>query len=559
MKAGLRAAVACAACLSLAGAACRSSQSAESPAKIASPDRATLAAVTLPDLSRMDPPVQAQARERYAVLEQRRAAPGTSDADLAVAYGEYAVLLHAAEYDEAALPAYLNAQALQPGDMRWPYYLGHLYKSEGDTGQALQAFTRALQIRPDDLATLVWLGRMYLEQGEPDRAEPLFAKAAAATPRTVAAVAGLGQTALARRDYARAVTLLEDAITLDPRAASIHSPLAMAYRGLGDQARAESHLKQWRNTELPVVDPLSDALATSVQSGLSYELQGVSALDRRDFAAAAALFRKGVDVTPGTNSLGRSLRHKLGTALALSGDIPSAVALFEEVTRLAPPGILDEPAGKAHYSLGVIMAGGGQRPRAIRHLTDAVSYSPNYLEARQALADALRSAGRFDDALVQYREAVRINPNAGDARFGYALALVKLRRYVEARDWLTESVRVQPDRPELAHALARLLATAPDARARDGQRAATVVKELLAQHQNTELGETLAMTLAELGQFGEAVSVQQGVIQAATRGGLTRALRHMHANLLRYQQGQACRVPWPDDDPVHSPGPQGDI
>ncbi len=45
------------------------------------------------------------------------------------------------------------------------------------------------------------------------------------------------------------------------------------------------------------------------------------------------------------------------------------------------------------------------------------------------------------------------------------------------------------------------------------------------------------MTLAELGQFDEAVSVQRGVIQAATRGGLTRDLRQMHANLLRYTAG----------------------
>ena len=36
---------------------------------------------------------------------------------------------------EAAEPAYLNAQDLIPGDARWPYYLGHLYKSIGQTGE----------------------------------------------------------------------------------------------------------------------------------------------------------------------------------------------------------------------------------------------------------------------------------------------------------------------------------------------------------------------------------------------------------------------------------------
>ena len=43
------------------------------------------------------------------------------------------MVLQAAEYYEAAEPAYLNAQDLMPGDARWPYYLGHLYKSIGQT------------------------------------------------------------------------------------------------------------------------------------------------------------------------------------------------------------------------------------------------------------------------------------------------------------------------------------------------------------------------------------------------------------------------------------------
>ena len=41
-------------------------------------------------------------------------------------------------------------------------------------------------------------------------------------------------------------------------------------------------------------------------------------------------------MTPGTTALGRSLRHKMGTALYLNGDIPGAIKWFEETLRLAP-------------------------------------------------------------------------------------------------------------------------------------------------------------------------------------------------------------------------------
>ena len=379
--------------------------------------------IPLPDLSRTDPNVQAQVRERYDELMATLARPGATDAERGMAYGRMGVLLQAAEYYEAAEPLYLNAQESMPQEPRWPYYLAHLYKGRGDTAKSIASFTRVLELTPDDVAALVWLGRAYLDQGEAERAEPLFARAQRVAPRTVAVLAGLGRTALARRDFSRAAMLLEDALSLDPTAASIHSPLAMAYRGLSDTARAEAHLKQWRNTEILVPDPVRQELDLALQSGLSYELRGVRALEARDFKAATEFFRQGVERTPGTTALGRSLRHKLGTALFLSGDSAGGVKQFEEVVTLAPASGLDESAAKAHYSLGVMRASEGRGTEAIAHLSSAVRYSPTYVEAHLALADVLRLNGRPDAAVEHYDEVLRIAPGSAEARAGRALAL----------------------------------------------------------------------------------------------------------------------------------------
>jgi tetratricopeptide (TPR) repeat protein len=482
-------------------------------------------------------------------MEKRKA--GASGDELGTAYGEYAMLIHAAEYYEAAEPAYLNAQDLMPGDMRWPYYLGHVYKSIGQTQKSIDAFTRSLDRAPSEVATLIWLGRLYLEQGKPEVAESFFTRAAAQPPQNVAVLAGLGQAALARRDYSTAVSRLEEALTLNPGAASIHSPLANAYRGLGNEAKAEEHLKQWRNTEITVPDRLRQELDLALESGLSYELRGVRALEARDFTAAAGFFRKGVEITPASTALGRSLRHKLGTALVMQGDVAGAMARFEEVAKLAPAEGLDESSSKANYSLGVIAASNGQLNEAIQRLSRAVKYNPNYTEASMALGDTLRRAGRFEESLTPYAEVVRINPRAADARFAYAMSLVRLQRYRQVRDWLEESSRIQPDRPELAHALARVLAAAPDDAVRNGGRAMTIVEELMKGTKTTALGETMAMAMAELGQFPQAVEVQRSVIASAQKAG--REARQMTANLRRYERREACRVPWPLDDPVHVP------
>jgi tetratricopeptide (TPR) repeat protein len=508
--------------------------------------------VILPDLARMDPSVQKQVKERYSTLMEKKKSGASAD-ELGTAYGEYAVLLQAAEYYEAAEPAYLNAQDLMPGELRWPYYLGHLYKSIGQTQKSIQSFERARERGPSEIATLIWLGRLYLEEGKPEVAEPLFERAAQLPPRNVAVMAGLGQAALARRDYQRAVTVLEEALAFDPSAASIHSPLANAYRGLGDSAKAEEHLKLWRNTELVVPDRLRADLDMSIESGLSYELRGVRALESRDFNAAEEYFRKGVQLAPATTALGRSLRHKLGTALILQGDIQGAMARFEEVAKLAPADGLDEASAKANYSLGVVLASSGQPTAAVQRLTAAVKYNPNYAEALMALGDTLRRSGRIEASLKPYADVVRINPRAAEARFAYAMALVRLRRYRDAKAWLEESTRVLPDRPELSHALARILAAAPDDAVRDGARAMTLVQELMKGNQTTVVGETMAMALAELGQFSDAVDVQRGVIAAAEKGGVAQDVRRMTANLRSYERRQACRTPWTDDDPVHIP------
>src|SRR4051812_35078080 len=318
--------------------------------------QAKLLPMALPDLARADRSVQAQVRERYETLTAKIAYRETSQAELASAYGQYGMLLQAARYFDAAEPCYLNAQTLQPDEIRWPYYLAHLHKSKGETDRAEAAFRQALALRPDDFATLIWLGRLLLDKGQPQDAAPLFAKALASRPRSVAALAGLAQADLARRDFADAARRFEEALTIDPSAESLHSPLALAYRGLGQLDKAAPHLRQWRNTEIPVTDPLQQELDLLLESGLSYELRGVRALDARDFQGAAAFFRKGVELTPEPSPLRRSLQHKLGTALYMTGQLGAAAEQFESVVREAPADAIDESAAKAHYSLGVLEA-----------------------------------------------------------------------------------------------------------------------------------------------------------------------------------------------------------
>jgi tetratricopeptide (TPR) repeat protein len=486
----------------------------------------------------MEKSVQQQMRERDALLRLKIENPETPTVELGNAYGEMGKLLMAAEYFDAAESCYLNAQALVPAEARWPYYLGHVYRTRGEPAKSAASFERALELQPSDVATLVWLGGVYLQQDRPEAAEPLFTKALSLQPRSVAALFGLGRVALAKRDYARAVEHLEAALTLGPQASIIHYPLAMAYRGLGEPDKAEVHLRQRGDVEVGPADPWMQELSGVLQSAVAYENRGVRALGSGEYAAAASYFRKGLELAPDSPSL----RHGLGTALSLTGDAQGALEQFTETVRRSPE------FAKGQYSLGVLLASKGRLPEAIERFSAAVKSEPNYVEAHLQLAEALRRSGRADQALPHYEHVITLDPRVAEAPFGYAMALVRLKRYQAARDVLTEGMKLHPDQPAIAHALARLLAAAPDDRVRDGRRAMVVMQSLLKMPRSTDLGETMAMTLAELGQYEEAVAWQHEAMAAAERGGRADLVQRMAENLGLYQRHMPCRTPWRDDD-----------
>lgn len=409
-------------------------------------DRKTLRQVSLPDLSKVEPTAQKQLRDGFAALSAKMADGSTSDADLGRAYGDMGKLLMAAEYRDTADPAFLNAQALVPTDPRWPYYLGHLYKLKGESTHAAEAFERALTLQPDDLANLVWLGNEYLNQGRAADADPLFTRAFALQPQSVPVVFGLGKTALAKQEYSRAVEYLERALSLDPKAAVIHYPLALAYRGLGNVQQAEAHLKARGPGEIRPPDPKMLEVDSLLESAVSYEVRGAAALDEGNWTAAAENFRRGIAIAPGEPSL----RHKLGTALAMQGDIGGAVQQFEEVTRRWPK------FPKAHYSLGLILASSGRQREAVAEFEAAIAADPVYSEARLQLAEGLRMTGRAVESLRHYQETIRLNPGLAEARLGYGMALASLKRFDDARAQLNEGARIFPDRREFGETLARL-------------------------------------------------------------------------------------------------------
>ncbi|HEY7443458.1 MAG TPA: tetratricopeptide repeat protein [Vicinamibacterales bacterium] len=504
------------------------------PASTSEAGREELRPILLPNLAVAAKTVQAQVRDRHAALTATLENKASTDVARGQAYGELGKLLLGGEYFDSAENCFLNAKALMPSEMRWPYYLGHVYRKKGNAAKSAEEFEQALRLNPDHEATRYWLAEMYLTLGRAESAEALLSKSLTLGLRSPAALYGMGRIALSRKNYQEAVKLFEEALSLDPPASILHYPLATAYRGLGQTQQAEEHLRRRGDVNVTTPDPLMQEVNGLLETALAYEERGLRSFETGQWAEAAAYFRKGVELEPENPSV----RHKLGTALALMGDNRGAEEQFQIVVRQSPA------FAKAHYSLGLLMESSGRRRRAIEEFSLAVQHDSNYVDAHMRLAELLLFTGQARPALAQYERAIGIDPRQPRPRYGYAMALVRLGRYREARDWLNDAIRLHPDQPGFVHALARVLVAAPDETVRDGPRAMTLVQELLRGPQTLELGETMAMTLAELGQYGDAVALQRKVLSAARQEGRQDLVATLTTNLQRYERQQPCRVPW---------------
>jgi tetratricopeptide (TPR) repeat protein len=500
----------------------------------------------MPDVSSAEAPVRDALRQAHQELARSAADTTLSDPALADAYGRMGKLFLAAEFLAAADAAFANAHALAPSDMRWPYYQGHVARSQNDAAGAAAAFERALALKPDDVPALVWLADQRLAAGQADAAAGPLAKAQSLAPREPAVLYGLGRVALERQDYKQAASLLEQALALAPGASRARYPLALAYRGLGDRARAEAQLQQRGETDLPPVDPLMAELAGLLQNTAAFETRGSQAMADRRWPDAIASFRKAIELTPSS-----AFSHlNLGTSLYQIGDRAGALESYRTAVKLSPG------LAKAHFAIGVLMEVEGKDDEALAAFTQAVMADAGYGEARLGLANVLRRAGKTAEALAHYETILRADPGQSAAHFAQAIALVRLRRWPEARERLEAGAKAFPEQPGFAHALARMLAAAPDDRLRDGRRALSIMEELLkTQPQTLPMAETTAMALAELGRFDEALEWQKDAIAAATQGGRADLASKLTINLRRYQNRQPCRVPWADDDPIHRPAP----
>ncbi len=374
-------------------------------------------------------------------------------------------------------------------------HLGYTLSKLGDVQGAAEKLTDALRLSLDTSPARVRArlhyvaGGLWVRRTVDARAEEHFRAALALDPELLDAHVKLGNLAARQGDWSTAINAYSTA--LDDR--RDHRPAlrkrAVAYAALGDLANA------------------------------TRDLQRLVALDPDDAEARI--------------HLARVLEHNVETDTSYN--------LLRDTTRLSPAA-----------TAAVLTARGDMDQRrgafetAIEHYRKALEHDSAAPRSRLQLAATLGHLGRLDEALEHYADLLLLEPDHVDGRLGRTTCLVLLGRHLEAREQLEEGLRVTPGDLELSHFLARLLASAPGGKVRDGERAVALALAVYRRQASPQAAETVAMAFAEAGRFTEAQTWQRRLLDDANRRHDKSLIARLRPQLAAYEAEEAWRAVSPD-------------
>lgn len=477
---------------------------------------------------------------------------------------------------EAARRGFQRAVELGPRYVAAKLRLGHVQYEQGDLESAEVSFQAALKLAPMSPGAYQGLGRIARERQQYDLAIGHFQKALELQPEAASlhhelamAFRQQGDAALARehlRQYEDRPVQLMDPVMAELKTL-LQGPEVHFKRGV-DALREGDALTASREFEATIEFTPEDSVA-HYYLALAVLRIWRSEQQPEQLERGLAELQRALELRPEY----RDAHYVLGSMMGRLGEVDQALFHFAEAHRIDPD-YLD-----GHLEWAVALGKTGEVDRALSEMQAVVEADPTFARAQvaratlliaeerfgEALEHYLRAveyeeplssetamvaatlagrAGRFQDASVLFEKAIALDPVSIEAHSGRAMALILEGRDSDAAGALESSRRALPDNRPLAHLQARFLATCSDDSTRDAIRALSLAMDIHSQAPASEHAETVAMALAAVGRFEEAVTWQARVVEDLQGSGSTLALEVASSRLELYRAGKPVLDPW---------------
>ena len=319
----------------------------------------------------------------------------------------------------AAIEAFSGALAFRPGSMVAHLRRGEAYQRQDSLAAAARDLTMAAQLDPNATQPLERLGDVAMARGDFARAADWYSQAADRDVASAPLAYRAGSARYRAGQIGLALPLLQRAVERAPGDGAMHYALGLARRDGGDPAAARASLA--RAVELaPALLPAREALAGVAREAGDHaehlrQLEALAGLDPTVpryvavalAAAGAGRTDRAVLALGSANDLAAGdprLRLALARVWLLDAERKNdRASLRKAAEALSHPG--GTPTSESLALAGRLAFLSGLRGEATRRLLDrAVRERPVWPDAFRYQADALRAAGRADDADAAMRK-----------------------------------------------------------------------------------------------------------------------------------------------------------
>ncbi len=389
---------------------------------------ADLEPIPRPDLDGLEDVAVEQFERQWELLQSMLQRKDADPAEAGQVIGQMGMLYHAYEVLDSAAVCYRNALRLQPEAFLWPYYLARLSRERGRLEETVVQSERALSREPKDLPALLLEAEALAELGRSAKARHFFQRVLDLKPDTAAALVGLGKIESVEGRYSAAADRFEEALKLQPEATAIHYPLSMAYRRLGQEAKAEEHLKLHGRTLVEFKDPHIAAVRELTRGVSPILSQGRRFLDQKRYKEALKLFEKAVQNDPENPAA----RHDLAFVYAGLGRHQDAARQYVKLLELKPD---PELAAMAQANLGAYALSYGKNKDALSRYNKALELHEADPEAHRRAGEILWKLHRPREAVDHFLRAAELDPENPEIVLELSDLLRALNRTKEAERW----------------------------------------------------------------------------------------------------------------------------
>ncbi len=170
-----------------------------------------------------------------------------------------------------------------------------------------------------------------------------------------------------------------------------------------------------------------------------------------------------------------------------------------------------------HNALAFALGSRGRLDEAIDHYLHSLDLIPNNAETHFRFADTLRLQGKLDAAISHYRQAVQSKPDYAKAHNDLAYALRTQGSLNEAVSHFRLALETKPNLTPALNGLAQILAIHYDPDVQDANQAIELAERAaeLTRYDTATILDTLATSYAAAGQFDRAVETAQKALALA--------------------------------------------